>query len=63
LIGSDYEGGADTPINADDELQFLTPMISITPMLNDNAVTPSIYTPNVTPLLNEKNGAFSPRQD
>lgn len=60
---SDHDGGADTPMNADDELQMLTPMISITPMLNHNVVTPSGYTPNATPFGNEKNGAFSPRGD
>ena len=59
---SDYEGGADTPMNADDELQMMTPMISITPILNHN-VTPSGYTPNATPYGNDKNGAFSPRGD
>jgi hypothetical protein len=25
---SDHDGGADTPMNADDELQMMTPMIS-----------------------------------
>lgn len=49
-------------MNQDDETQSMTPMINITPMLNQN-VTPSNYTPNATPFAADRNGAFSPRGD